>query len=74
MFDLVGLSAKPGHLLKFKKGLASYVLNRDCTTSTAAKEINNRTETPVPQIKVQKSKLVFNTIFNFFPHIRQFSI
>lgn len=51
MFDLVGLSAKPGHLLKFKKSIASYV--RD---TTATQGIENGIQSFVPQKKVQKSR------------------
>ena len=53
MFDLVGLSGKPGHLLKFKKAIASY------TRNLGSINIDNSNQTAVPaQKKAQKSKFL----------------
>lgn len=58
MFDLVGLSAKPGHLLKFKKAVAAYFRSPDDTgvLNTSTQRIDNSVPSTVPQKKVQKSK------------------
>ena len=51
MFYITGLSSKPGHLLKFKKALASY----DSTRLTATDKEIRREPNNTPPKKVQKS-------------------
>lgn len=51
MFDLVGLVAKPGHVLKFKKAIAQLVAPTPQRTGNAA-------QSSVPQKKIQKSKFL----------------
>ena len=49
MFDLVGLAAKPGHILKFKKAVAQL-------HAPTPQRNSNVSQSSVPQKKVQKSK------------------
>ena len=60
MFNIIGLSTKPGHLLKFKKVIASY----DSSRLTASdKEIPRELDNIPP--KVQKSKLLSLICYNY---------
>ena len=45
MFNIIGLSTKPGHLLKFKKAIASY----DSTRLTAPDKEIRREHDNIPQ-------------------------
>lgn len=49
MFDMVGLAAKPGHVLKFKKAIAQL-------TAPTQQSTRNVDQSSIPQKKVQKSK------------------
>ena len=51
MFDMVGLSAKPGHVLKFKKAIAQL-------TAPTPQRTGNVDQSYVPQKRVQKSKFL----------------
>ena len=63
MFDLVGLSTKPGHLLKSKKAVAAY-----SRSPARTQGIDNSVPSTVPQKKVQKSKffvVIANCVFSY---------
>ena len=64
MFDPVGLSAKPGHLLKFKKAVAAY-----SRSPARTQGIDNSVPSTVTQKKVQKSNffnvVVVNCVFSY---------
>ena len=63
MFDLTGLSTKPGHRLKFKKAIASYDSTRFITTQ--GKKTHDLAN--IPPKKVQRSKFPSLDICYNFP-------
>ncbi len=61
MFTLVGMSAKPGHILKFKKALSALLAKQ---TETVDK--STPTSSELKQTKVQTSKCIW---YVFIPHV-----